>query len=148
MENERAVQYLDDSITQVINDPNKHGGYYAVELQVIRLLEVRKVLLNPSNPGDPGQEVTDRFLEIMFQEFPNTDGPRLYVRANYDRLKWQMALHRIVATCRMDAIPFPPREVSMTAPRDVVHESGLREIDDAAPTLRAPALAKTLLSRA
>lgn len=46
---DNIVNFLDKTVYEIIDRPDRFGGYYAVELQVLRLLETRLVHLNPNS---------------------------------------------------------------------------------------------------
>jgi hypothetical protein len=105
--NDRAIDIIDSSLDTIIASPYTFGGYYAVETQVLRLLEVRHELLG--REGD----VASVFNEILDANYPAPSMLPIYVRVDYRKDKWEAIMRKLVATIRVLSIPWPPREVSV-----------------------------------
>lgn len=113
MTNERVIHFLDESITKIIENPEVFGGYYAAELQVLRLLEARQAISNPDNIDDAVSSLVDRFYAAMNQVSEDDNEVRLYVRLKYNKEKWKGFLRKFAATIRIESIPWPPRAVTV-----------------------------------
>lgn len=119
---ERILDFLDESIQKIIDNPESFG-YFSAELQVLRLLEVREAVCNPDRIDEAVGSLVHRFYEFMNEEYDDGQEVRLYVRLGYNMEKWQEFLRRFAVSIRIGSIPWPPRRVEMTR-----EESQLRAV--------------------
>lgn len=125
MADERVLEFIDQTLEALIENPSNGGGYHAAETQVFRLLEVRHALVKPQNPRERADDVQNRYLATLEKEHPGDTRLPLYVRVGYNPKLWSSFLRKFAAQIKLDAV-WPPRQV-------VISESGphsaLRSID-------------------
>lgn len=127
MADDRILEFIDQALEALITNPQGGGGYHAAETQVFRLLELRHIMVKPENPHERANDVRDRYLALLDEEYPGDPGLPLYVRVGYDVKLWTSFLLRFKSQIKLDAI-WPPREVTLTLPDDRSH-SVIRSID-------------------
>lgn len=127
MADERVLEFIDQTLNALVENPQGGGGYHAAETQVCRLLEVRHALVKPENPRERANDVRGRFLATLEKEYPGDPGLPLYVRVGYEPKLWSSFLRKFVSQIKLDAV-WPPRQVALTLSEENF-QSALRSID-------------------
>lgn len=122
MADERVLQYLDDSVKALIEFPGAFRGYYNVEQQILRLLEMRQVLLHPEQAHVVGPKVVEDFYAQMDRMYPGGREEPLYVRVKYKMIVWKDFLHNFADEVRSSE----PRQTL----GETTNESQVRRIQD------------------
>jgi hypothetical protein len=67
----RLLRYIDERLMDMIQAPEMWGANESVELQIIQLLEVRYLVLNPLAQGTRSRQVFHAYVGFLAARFPD-----------------------------------------------------------------------------
>src|SRR5690606_15983070 len=79
-----VVKFIDRTLGDMTTRPGFWGPLPGVELQVLRLLEIRLLLVVPHTNSDDTSEVARAYWESLARDFPGSDAVSLRTRVNDD----------------------------------------------------------------
>lgn len=99
--NTKLVEYLDSVLDSMSKIPSCWGALDSVELQVLRILEVR-LLVTKGGSFEDTNNVTTMYLKFLKDEFPKTRGRGLSVCVDDDVEVFADALKKFCGIVRAE----------------------------------------------
>lgn len=94
MAGDRIVSFVDQTIQAMLERPRMWGSPRCVEGQLMRLLEVRIVALQPEAPLEIAGDVQRAYLAFMEAEIPGSPPTSLFTRVGEDEHRHGMLLRK------------------------------------------------------
>lgn len=102
---DRITQFIDETVGAMLENPGFWGGLSSVELQVVRLLEVRALARDKDTSYEAAASVHDRYVRYLGERFSDQPSCLLsdLVKGNLEAFKSTLAAFRDEVVEEQDA---------------------------------------------